>query len=52
MKIEPLVTNVTTVGSPDRAEHDILGMVFPGRFWSTQTAIVVGETLCDVGNPS
>ena len=31
MKVEWLVANVTAVGSPDRAEHVILGMILAGR---------------------
>ena len=46
--MELLVANVTFVGSPDRAERDILGMLFD-VFWSIQAAFVVGEPLCDVG---
>ena len=33
MKIEWLFTGVSRVGSPDRAERDILGMVL-GDFWA------------------
>ena len=32
MNIEPLVINVTAVGSSDRAERAILGMILAGRF--------------------
>ena len=32
MNIEILVTNVTAVGSPDREEHTILGVILTGRF--------------------
>ena len=31
LKIEWLVTDVTAVGSPDRAERSILGMILAGR---------------------
>ena len=41
MKREWLVTNVTAVGSPDRAERDILRM-FLDVFGPVQAAIVVG----------
>ena len=41
LKIERLVTNVTAVGSPDRAEPAILGVILIER--------VVREPLCDVG---
>ena len=52
MKIEWLVTDVTPVGSPDRAERDILGMIFD-VFQPIQAAIVVGrEPLCDMRIPS
>ena len=44
-------TDVTAVGSPDRAERAILGMIL-GVFWSIQATFVVGEPLCDVGIPS
>ena len=32
MKIEWLVTDVTAVGSPDRAERAILGVILAGHF--------------------
>ena len=32
MKLEWLVTNVTAVGSPDRAERAIFGVILAGRF--------------------
>ena len=51
MKIEWLVADVTAVGSPDRAECDILGMILD-VFLPIQATFVVGETLCDVGIPS
>ena len=51
MKTEWLVAGVTTVGSPDRVERAILGMVL-GVFWSIQAIFVVREPLCDVGTPS
>ena len=50
MKVEWLVTNVTAVGSADRAERDILGNIL-GIFWPIQAAIVVREPLWDLGIP-
>ena len=52
MKIELLVTDVIAVGSPDRAEHAVLGVILAGLFWPIQTVFVVRERLCDVGTPS
>ena len=52
MKIEWLVTNLTAVGYPDRAEHAILGLILAGLFWPIQVVYVVGEQLCGVGTPS
>ena len=43
MKTERLVTNVTAVGSPDRAKRDILGVILD-VFWSIQATFVVGES--------
>ena len=52
MKIEWLVTDVTAVGSPDRAERAILEVIFARRFLGQiQAVFVVGELLCDVGTP-
>ena len=34
MKLEWLVTNVTAVGSPDRAERAIFGVIWMGVFLS------------------
>ena len=48
MKIEWLVADVTHVGGPDRAEHDIFEMIL-NIFWSIQATFVAGKTLCDVG---
>ena len=50
MKMTWLVTNVTPIRSPNRAECDILGMVLD-LIWSIQATFVVGEPLCDVGGP-
>ena len=48
MKIEWLVADVTTVGSPDRAERAILEMMLAGN----SPVYVLRELLCDVGTPS
>ena len=47
MKIEWLVANVTAVGSPERAEHAIWGVILAVRFvWPIQPVVVVlGATL-------
>ena len=50
MKIEWLATYVTAVGSHDREERDIFGMML-GVFWPIQATFVIGETFCDVGIP-
>ena len=53
MKIEWWVTDVVAVGSPDRAELAIWGMILVGiRVWPIQTLFVVGEQVCDVRTPS
>ena len=52
MKIELSVTNATAVGSPDRAERAILGVMLVPRFGPIQAIFVVGEPLCDAGAPS
>ena len=51
MKIEWLVATATVVGSPDRVEHDILGMILE-VFWLSQAVFVAGKPLCDVRIPS
>ena len=52
-KIEWLVTNVTPVGFPDKAERVILGVILVGRvFLPIQAVFAVGEPLCDLGTPS
>ena len=51
MKIEGLVTDVTSVGSPDRANRGIFGVILD-IFWTMQAAIVAGEPLCDLGTPA
>ena len=48
MKIEYLIANETSVGSPAKVERDIFWMIY-GVCWPVQAAIVVGEPLCDVG---
>ena len=48
MKIKWIVADVTPVGSSDRAEHAILGVIL-GVFLPIQATFVVGEPLCDVG---
>ena len=49
MKMEWLVTDVKAVGSPDRAERDILGVTLAGRFCPIQVVFVVGKPLYDAG---
>ena len=39
MKIEWLVIDVTAVGSPDRAERAILGVILAGRFFANSGRI-------------
>ena len=51
MKIEWLIANVTSFGSPDKAEPDIFGMILD-IFWKVQAAFVPRETLFDVGTLS
>ena len=46
MKIEWLVTDVTSEGSPARAEHAIFGGIL-GIFWPIQVILVVRKPLCD-----
>ena len=50
MKIEGSVADVTFV-SPDRVEHDILGMIL-GVSLPVQAAIVFRGARCDMGFPS
>ena len=58
MKPEWLIADVSPVGSPNRAERAIFGMILgvywpiQGVFWPIQDAFVVGEPLGDVGTPS
>ena len=43
--------NITSVGSPARAEHDVLGVIL-GVFLPIQATFVFEEPVCDVGTPS
>ena len=52
MKIELLDTDVTDVGSPDRAELAILGVILARRFFlQIQAAYVDSEPLCNAETP-
>ena len=51
MKIEGLIADMTSVGSPARAERDILGVILD-VLWPIQSAFVARVPLCDVGVPS
>ena len=50
MKTEWLTVDVTSVGSTDRVERDILRVLLV--FLPVQATFVVGEPLCDLGIPS
>ena len=53
MKIEWLVTDLTSVRSPDRADCAILGMILGwALFWPIQAVFLVGEAFCDIETPS
>ena len=53
IKIKWLVTDVTAVRSPDRAEHAILGVILAGCvLLPIHVIFVVGGPLCGVGTPS
>ena len=52
MKMKLLVTDVTAIGSPGRAERAILRVILAWLFWPIRAAFVVGEPLFDVGTPS
>ena len=52
MNIESLVINVTAVGSSDRAEHAIFGMILAVRFLAIQAVFATGEPLSDGGTAS
>ena len=51
MKIEWLVTNMTSVKSHASAEYAIFGGILD-FLWPIQAVIVIGEPLCDVEIPS
>ena len=52
MKIEMLVTNVTSVGSPAKAEQRaILGVILDVS-WLIQATLGAGGPLCEIGIPS
>ena len=51
MKIEGLITNVISIGSPVRAQCENFGMILE-HFWPNSATFVVGEPLCDLGIPS
>ena len=53
MKMKLLVTNVTAIGSPGRAERAVFGGDFGWAcFWPIQDIFVDAEPLCDVGTSS
>ena len=52
LKIEWLITNVTAVECPDRAERAILGLIFVRFFLPIQALLLVREQLYRVGTPS
>ena len=53
MKKELLVADVTIVGSLDRPERAIWGVIYAGRFFlPIQAVFVIREPLFDAGNPS
>ena len=47
MKIEWLIADVTSGGSPAKAEREMLGVIL-GVFLPIKAAFVVGEPLCEV----
>ena len=49
MKTKWFVVNVTAVGSPDRAEHTIWGVILAVGFSPIQAVHAVGEPISDVG---
>ena len=51
MKTEWLATDVTSVGSPARAEQAVFGGVL-GVFWPIQATFVIRKPLCDVSTKS
>ena len=50
-KIKRLVTDVTAIGGPVRAERGSF-LVILDNFWPVKAAVQVGESLCDLGMPS
>ena len=52
MKIEWLVTDVTSVDSPDRAERTIFRVILRVFFWLIHATFVVGKPFYYVGTPS
>ena len=51
MKTEWLVTNMTAIGFPARAESELFWVILD-VFWLIWAAFVVGEPLSDLGFPS
>ena len=51
MKLEGLFPDVTPVGSPVRAEREILGTILD-IYLPIPATFVVREPVCDVGTPS
>ena len=49
MKIHWVVVDVTAAGPPTRKERDFLEVIFDDVIWQIQAAIMVGESLCDLG---
>ena len=47
MKIERLIADITSVGSPARTERDILRVILD-VFLQIQATFVAGESLCDI----
>ena len=59
MKLKWLVADITAVGSPYIAERAISAVILVGRCFgqfrpclSIQAVFAIGESICDVGNPS
>ena len=51
MKTEGLIANVTSVGSPAKAERGFFGINLD-VFWPIQVAFGCGEAFCDLEIPS
>ena len=47
MRTQWLFANIMPGGSPDRAKHDVVGVMF-GNFSPIQAVFSVEESLCDV----